>query len=291
MKLACPVCRCPLGSCHHQYSEVDGIWRFIRPQRADAVAAFVGDYTKIRLAEGRGSDDPVFYRNLPDCPDEHPLAWQWRMHRRTFASFRDRVLPRFAIGSEILDVGAGTGWLSNRLAHAGYRPCAVDVTCDDRDGLGAARHFAPSWPRLQAEFDYLPLNDASVDAVVFNASLHYSTDYLRTLREALRVLRPGGGIVILETPAYKKESSGRQMVEERHAAFQARHGTRSDSAGSVEYVTWERLRALERELNIEWEVNWPWYGISWALRPWAAKWKRRREPSRFPMLLAWKTIA
>ena len=289
MKLACPVCRCPLGSCQHQYAEVDGIWRFIRPQRADDVAQFVREYTKIRLAEGRGSDDPEFYRNLPECRDDHPLAWQWRMHRATFASFRNRVLSGLALGSEILDVGAGTGWMSNRLAHLGYRPCAVDVTCDDQDGLGAARHYAPPWPRLQAEFDYLPLDDASVDAVVFNASLHYSTDYSRTLREALRVLRPQGSIVILETPVYKKDSSGRQMVEERHAAFQARYGTRSDSVASIEYITWERLRALERELDIEWKVTRPWYGINWALRPWVAKWKRKREPSRFPILQTCKT--
>jgi len=221
------------------------------------VTAFVRDYTKIRRAEGRGSDNPEFYRNLPDCPDEHPLAWQWRTHRRTFACFRDRALPGLALGSEIVDVGA-------------------------------ARHFAPSWPRLQTEFDDLPLDDVCVDAVVFNASLHYSTDYARTLREALRLLRPGGSIVILETPVHDHESSGRRMMEERHAAFQARYGTRSDSVASIEYLTWERLRALEPELNITWNVIYPGYGVGWALRPWIAKWQRKREPSRFPILQAWK---
>lgn len=288
MKLVCPVCRCPLGSCPHQYAGTDGIWRFIRPQRAADLERFVYDYTKIRLAEGRGSDDPEFYRNLPDCPGEHALAWQWRIHRRTFACFRDRVLPGLPLASEIVDIGAGTGWLSNRLDHLGYRPCAVDVSCDCQDGLGAARHFAPSWPRLQAEFDYLPLDDACVDAVVFNASLHYSTDYSRTLREALRVLRPGGTIAVLETPVYRKEESGRRMVEERHAAFLSRYGIRSDSIPAIEYLTWDRLRSLERDLEIRWKVILPWYGVSWALRPWIAKWKGRREPSRFPILQAWK---
>jgi SAM-dependent methyltransferase len=144
---------------------------------------------------------------------------------------------------------------------------------------------------LQAEFDYLPLDDASVDAVVFNASLHYSTEYSRTLHEALRVLRAGGNIVILETPVYKKESSGRQMVKERHAAFQERFGSRSDSVASIEYLTWERLRTLERELGITWEVVYPWYGINWALRPWIAKWKRKREPSQFPILQSRKTTS
>lgn len=254
----------------------------------DAVTGFLQDYTRIRLAEGRGSDDPGFYRSLPDCPDDHPMAWQWSVHRRTFSCFRDRVLAGLRAGSEILDLGAGTGWLSNRLAQLGYRPCAIDLSCDDHDGLGAARHYAPAWPRVQAEFDHLPLGDSCADAAVFNASLHYSTDYARTLSEALRVLRPGGSIVILETPVYTSEASGRRMVEERHAMFLQCYGTRSDSIPSVEYLTWARIDALAEELGIRWRVLFPWYGIGWALRPWIARFKGAREPSRFPILQAWK---
>lgn len=291
MTIACPVCRVPLGSCPHAYSRIDGIWRLIRPERAEAVAVFLRDYTRIRLAEGRGSDDPAFYRNLPHCPADHPIAAQWRLHRRTFECLRDRVLRHLTPGSEILDLGAGTGWLSNRLAHLGHRPCAVDISCDDRDGLGAARHFEAAWPRLQAEFDYLPFPDASFDAVVFNASLHYSSDYARTLGEAARVLRPRGSIVVLETPVYRSEASGRKMVEERHAAFLQRYGTRSDSAASIEYLTWKQLDGLAREMNIRWKIIFPWYGLAWSLRPWIAKIRRKREPSRFPILQATLTPA
>lgn len=250
--------------------------------------AFARDYTTIRLAEGRGSDDAEFYRSLPDCPADHPIAPQWRMHRRTYACLRNRVLPAFGAGKEILDLGAGTGWLSNRLALLGYRPCAVDVSCDRQDGLGAARHFTNQWPRLQAEFDYLPIADESVDAAVFNASLHYSTEYERTLRETMRVLRPGGNIVILETPVYKDDASGRQMAKERHIMFAERYGTFSNSVASIEYLTWESLRALEKKLNIGWKVIFPWYGTAWALRPLIAKVRGKREPSRFPILLARK---
>jgi len=296
LTFSCPVCRAVLSgqggsancpSCHHTYFEEDGIWRFIRPERIAAIDAFLRDYTNIRLAEGRGSNDPNFYRNLPDCPADHPMGWQWSIHRRTFTCFVNAILPSLGRG-EILDVGAGTGWLSNRLAHLDRQPCAIDVTCDDRDGLGAARHFSAAWPRIQAEFDYLPVADASVDAVIFNASLHYSTDYARTLREALRVLRPGGNIVILETPVYKKEASGQRMVEERHAAFLKRYGTRSDSVPSIEYLTWPRLADLARELNLKWKIARPWYGLQWAMRPWMARLKRKREPSRFPILRARK---
>lgn len=295
--LACPQCQraalsrdaCP--SCGRRYEERDGIRRMIREQRAGVVDAFLADYTKIRLAEGRGSDDPSFYRNLPECPPDHPTAWQWSIRRHTFDCLRLRVLPMLGPHRRVLDLGAGTGWLSNRLAVLQHEPCAVELSCDDHDGLGAARHFQTVFPRIQAEFDALPFPDGAADAVIFNASLHYSTDYSKTLSEALRTLAHGGAVVILETPVYKREESGRRMVEERHEMFRKRYGTRSDSVPSREYLTWPQIASLGRELNLSWRVIWPRYGWRWAMRPWVARVKRKREPSRFPILLAFKSRA
>jgi SAM-dependent methyltransferase len=292
--LACPVCRTGLGDaaageearcpgCGQDWRRIDGIWRFLPPERAAVFEPFLRDYTRIRHAEGRGSDDPGHYLRLPDCDPGHPIAWQWELRRRTWGSFRRRVLPR--LGAKILDLGAGVGWLSHRLAGLGRHPCAVDVSVDDRDGLAAARHYSPDWPLLQAELDRLPLSDAQADAAVFNASLHYSANYATTLREALRVLRPGGSLVILESPIYRKEESGRRMMAERHADFEHRFGTRSDALPSLEYLTWERLDALARELGLHWRRVPIWYGWRWALRPWTARLKRKREPSRFVILV------
>jgi SAM-dependent methyltransferase len=293
--LACPLCRGALETaadtaecrtCLHTFAKQNGVWRMLRPERIAPIENFLADYTKIRLAEGRGSADAAFYRNLPECPDDHPMASQWEIRRRTFSCFRDRVLPSMGAHRRILDLGAGTGWLSNRLAQLGHEPCAVDLSCNEQDGLEAARHFDSGWPCVQAEFDHLPFPNASVDTVVFNASLHYSTDYVRTLREVLRVLAPGGSVVVLETPVYKVESSGRRMLEERRELFLKRYGTRSDSMPSLGYLTWPRVAGLGRKLSLKWQVTRPWYGFRWALRPWIARVKLKREPSQFPVLIA-----
>jgi SAM-dependent methyltransferase len=296
--LACPECRTPLGAldageaplvcrvCGNAYRSEDAIRRFLTPERERFLEPFLRDYTRIRLAEGRGSESPDFYLRLPECDPAHPIAWQWAIRRRTFDHLVRRVLPRLGPKRQIVDLGAGVGWLSRHLAELGHSVCAIDVSVDAQDGLGAARHYAPAWPRFQAEFDRLPLDRASADVVLYNASLHYSTDYATTLREALRVLRPGGWIVVLESPIYRKEASGRQMVAERHAAFEKRYGTRSDSIPSLEYLTWDRLEGLGRELGLKWQRFTPWYGWRWAMRPWQARLKRNREPSRFVILLA-----
>jgi SAM-dependent methyltransferase len=255
------------------------------PERSAALMPFLRDYTKIRLAEGRGSKSSDFYLKLPSCDPEHPLAWQWAIHRKTYDCFVRHVLPRLGRNPVVLDLGAGMAWFSRRLAEHGCIPCAIDVSVDDQDGLGAARHYTPTWPRFQAEFDRLPLASGVADAVIYNASLHYSADYIPTLREALRVLRPAGRIIVLETPIYEKEESGKLMVAERHAFFEGKYGTRSDSVPSLEYMTWDRLAQLERELGLHWEKVEPWYGWKWAMRPWVARWNGKREPSRFVMLI------
>jgi ubiquinone/menaquinone biosynthesis C-methylase UbiE/uncharacterized protein YbaR (Trm112 family) len=297
-RFVCPRCRAPLlatapletriscPDCATIYEGRDGTLSLLSPERRTFFARFLQEYTRIRMAEGRGSQSASYYTRLPECDPSHPMAWQWRIRRCTVRAFDRHVAPLLAPGSRIVDLGAGCGWFSNHLSRLGYLPCSVDLSVDDQDGLGAARHYTPGWPLVQAEFDRLPLEPASVDAVVYNASLHYSTDYVRTLNESLRVLRPGGRIVVLESPIYKREESGRRMVAERHAQFQQRYGTRSDSLQSIEYLTWNVLQYLSGELGMHWQVIRPWYGLKWAIRPWVARLRRRREPSCFAVLVA-----
>jgi len=301
--LACPSCRQDLGplSAHRGRGEVrcpscglvapcvEGIWRFLPPAAVARFAPFLADYTHIRHAEQRGSDDPAYYLGLPDCPPDHPIAAQWALRRRTFATFTRRVLPRLGRSLRVVDLGAGVGWLSHRLAQLDHHPMAVDLTTDDRDGLGAARHYRPAWPRVQADFDRLPLAAGAADLVIFNASLHYSTDYEVTLAEALRVLTTRGTVAILESPIYRRPESGRRMVEERRADFARRYGTRSEALPSRDYLTWEEVEDLGRRLGIRFQAVTPWYGWRWALRPWIARLRRHREPSRFAILLAKKS--
>jgi SAM-dependent methyltransferase len=320
---ACPVCRAPLAllepnalRCTNDgrvYCRLDGIWRFLTPERAAVFAPFLRDYTAIRNAEGYGYDDLARLQRLPDVDPADPLAWQWRMRAISFASLRRNVLEplghcnndlpltlppssfvlrpssdRYS-GLRVLDLGAGVGWLSNRLAGLGHYPCAIDLNLDARDGLGAARHYGGDWPCVQAEFDRLPLADHQADLVIYNASLHYSTGYHATLAEALRVLRPGGRIVVLDSPIYRHDASGRQMIAERQAAFARDHGTRSDALPNVGYLTWAMLRDLGRALGLRWRIIRPWYGWRWALRPWRARLWRQREPSTFALLIAQRT--
>ncbi len=297
LRLQCPRCtthidglECP--KCGFQFRIENGIVHAMPPERAARYAQFVVDYESVRAAEGRGSQSEEYYLELPYKDVTGKNSQQWKIRSKSFDHLAKHILKPVQSHKRVLDLGAGNCWMSYRLALAGHEPVAVDLLTNENDGLGAAvhydRHLPNSFPRFQAEATRLPFEDEQFDAVIFNASFHYSENYETTLQEAFRCLRTGGCIIVSDTPWYSREESGREMIAERHAAFRQRFGTASDSINSLEYLTDERLGRLEEKLLIRWTRFSPWYGWKWAMRPWIAKWERRREPSRFRIYVARK---
>jgi SAM-dependent methyltransferase len=182
---------------------------------------------------------------------------------------------------KILDLGAGNGWLANRLAQRGHLVAAIDLMTNSFDSLGAYIHYEAPFIPIQADFDHLPFTDGSdasigdastgFDLIIFNASFHYSTCYEKTLQETLRVLRPQGLVVLLDSPLYRDPASGEQMVREREACFTRQYGFPSNALSSQNYLTYERLESLAVQFSLDWRRYRPRYGLRWALRPWKAR--------------------
>ncbi|MCU1225058.1 MAG: Methyltransferase type 11 [Edaphobacter sp.] len=290
VELQCPRCRAfvdvlDCGQCGFRMRISRGIVHALLPERAEHYARFIKDYEGIRAAEGRGSKGDEYYLGLPYEDASGRNREQWHIRARSFDHLMGQVLAPIERGSRVLDIGAGNCWMSFRLAVAGYQPVAVDLLTNEHDGLAAAAHYdkhlPQPLPRFQAEMTRLPFEDEQFDAIVFNASFHYSEDYEATLCEALRCLKIGGQVIISDTPWYSREESGQRMIAERQTAFIQRYGTASDSVTSLEFLTNERLRKLEMRLSIRWTVHSPQYGFKWNMRPVMAKLRGRREPSRF----------
>jgi SAM-dependent methyltransferase len=285
--LRCPRCRTAMqgGHCPGCGLAIDvrsGIVRALAPEARTRLARFMDEYARIRAAEGRRGERAGDYLGLPYRAPAGQDRSHWRLRRRGYEYLVRRLLPG---PGPVLDLGAGNGWLSYRLALDGYRPCAVDLLVDDDDGLGAARHFRSRlpalFPRFQASFEALPFLDAQFDAAVFNASFHYAADGAVVLAEALRCVKPGGLVVVIDTPWYPRDMDGVAMLAERRATFLRRHGIAGDALPMWGYLSDARLEATARALSLRWEVHRPWYGLAWSARPLLAALRGRRRPSRF----------
>ncbi len=100
-----------------------------------------------------------------------------------------------APGERVLDLAAGTGTSSLPFAEAG----AFVVPCDFSLGmLAVGRKRLPDLPFVAGDALHLPFADASFDAVTMSFGIRNVVDYQAGLVEMLRVMRPGGRLVICE---------------------------------------------------------------------------------------------
>jgi SAM-dependent methyltransferase len=276
--------------CGRTFRRENGIWRMLLETRAKALGEFVARYEAVRMAEGRRAPGARLLRQLPFRTPSKEHGYEWHIRSRSYRAFlRHVVLPAERANRRALrgvDLGSGLGWLAYRLASRGHDIAAVDLLVNDYEGLAVHRHFDRRFLSIQAEFDRLPLGEANVDLVVFNASFHYAENYERTLSEALRVLAPGGSIVILDTPIYRGAASGVEMVRGREADFERRHGFHSPALRGEGFLTYDRLAALGKELRLRWDIVEPWYGLRWRMKPWMARLRGAREPARFKLMTA-----
>jgi SAM-dependent methyltransferase len=258
-----------------------------------ALQRFAHDYAEHRAVEGRDYRGHALF-DLPYLKAGR-FAEQWRVRARTFEAFMTHVMrplaARLSRALTVLDLGAGNGWLSYRLATEGHRAIALDIRDDHVDGLGAATPFVERvrdrMECLVAPFDAIPLDSASVDLAVFNASLHYATDLRAVLAEAQRVVRPGGTIVILDSPFYARETDGLAMVAEKKCEAAERFGERAEPLMTlpfIEFLTRERL--ARSAPAIHWHRHRVRYPLSYELRPLRAALLGRRRPSRFDLWVA-----
>ena len=114
--------------------------------------------------------------------------------------------------SDVVDLACGTGDLCRELTAAGHRAVGVDFAANM---LAAAK--AGPVPLVRADAVALPLATGAADGLVCGFALRNFADLASVLAEVARVVRPGGGIALLE-------------VDEPRSRFSP-SATRSGSAG------------------------------------------------------------
>lgn len=105
--------------------------------------------------------------------------------------------------AQLLDLGCGGGHVSYRAAPLVERVVACDVTASmlDTVAVAALSQGLTNIAVQQAPAERLPFADASFDIVVARYTTHHWQDRDAGLREARRVLKPGGRAVFIDTIA------------------------------------------------------------------------------------------
>ncbi len=128
----------------------------------------------------------------------------WSSHARDWAELQEGQARavyqavfddlRVREGTRLLDAGCGSGLAAQIAAARGAQVAGLDAAAGL---LAIARERTPAGDFRQGELEELPFADASFDAVTGFNSFQFAADVPRALREAVRVVRPGGAVAVL----------------------------------------------------------------------------------------------
>lgn len=139
--------------------------------------------------------DELTQRRMADVLETRGADPRQREMRRAF-------LAGIELGerAELLEVGCGTGVLTRVLAGIGGVDSVVGVDLAP-SLVDKARDLAAELPNVRfevADARSLPFADASFDVAIFDSTLSHVPEPERALREAARVLRPGGTLAAFD---------------------------------------------------------------------------------------------
>jgi ubiquinone/menaquinone biosynthesis C-methylase UbiE len=137
------------------------------------------------MSDATDRERTFFDQYVADHGDFNPFtARGWETLARRF---REMAAPRPT--DRLLDIGCGTG--HSRAIYAGAVKSYLGVDLSPAS-VATARAAYPEDEWQVADACALPFPDGSFDVVAFSSVLHHIPDFTRAVREAYRVLRPGG---------------------------------------------------------------------------------------------------
>jgi SAM-dependent methyltransferase len=147
-----------------------------------------------------GPGEPAGTRSISDAAEVQrrlwgtdPRAWADLAEAHNQPLF-EAVLDAAQVsqGTRVLDVGCGSGLALAMAKQRGAVPAGLDIS---PDLLAIARNRLPGAELAEGNMESLPFEHATFDAVTGVNAFQFAGDPRRALREAARVVRPGGRVV------------------------------------------------------------------------------------------------
>lgn len=133
------------------------------------------------------------FRHFAEADAAH---YRWQTNGGYFAETERALIDAAGLPAHgrLLEVGCGEG---GNLFHLGARPgwAGADFAAAK---LRQARATLPGLLFVCADAAWLPLRDSRFDGVLIRDLLHHVPERVAVLRDALRVLRPGGVLAVVE---------------------------------------------------------------------------------------------
>jgi len=181
------------------------LWRLVREQVQTTPAA---SHDQLRLhaalASRRTKSQEYFSASADQWDRVRDELFGDRFHLTALAGFMDA-------GATVADLGCGTGQVSAALAPFVAHVIAVDASAAM---LHAAKDRLSRFDNVdlrRGELEALPIDDGRVDAAMLALVLHHVAEPLDALKEAARILKPAGRVIVVDMLPHEREHYRVQM--------------------------------------------------------------------------------
>ena len=169
-----------------------------------AISKFEDTYLKVRAKELRLYPDEII-ASLPIVPKTHPHFREWMIREMTFEKFKIYLQQKNKT-LHILDLGCGTGWMSNKMSEIN-QSVVMGIDLNWHETEQAKRIFKNNQRLTFHAGDLLAERlflTERFDIIVLAASIQYFPDINRLVRHLFRLLNPNGEIHIVDSPFYSE---------------------------------------------------------------------------------------
>jgi arsenite methyltransferase len=155
-------------------------------------------------------------------------------------------------GQTVLDLGSGAGidcFLAAKKVGPSGRVIGVDMTPEmlDRARENARKNGSTNVEFRLGEIENLPVADNTVDVIISNCVINLSTDKPRVFREAFRVLKPGGRLMVSDLALRKPLPAAIRESVEAYVACIAGALVKDDYLRAVREAGFEDVEVLSEK--------------------------------------------
>lgn len=170
------------------------LWPLLRAQFDALAKSRAGHADDARLEEIRRLRQENFDAHAG--PDTHERQL---VPGRSWAAWA-RALGHLLPPMRVADLGCGEGYLAIEASRWATRVIAIDRSPNvlARARALASRRRATNIVWRRGQLEHLPIRDASIDVALLSQALHHSEAPEIALGEAVRILVPGGRVLVLE---------------------------------------------------------------------------------------------
>jgi arsenite methyltransferase len=160
------------------------------------------------------------------------------------------ALASIKAGDTVLDLGSGAGFDSfiaaNRVGPKG-KVIGVDMTPDmvEKARANAKKGNYTNVEFRLGEIESLPVADNTVDLITSNCVINLSVDKPRVFREAYRVLKPGGRLMVSDIVLTKEPPEAVRKSIQAYVGCVAGASTENEYLGAIEAAGFKETRVMD----------------------------------------------